>query len=392
MTNLDAIKQKRDSIRQAMFDAMANNDTAAFQKAYDDMSDMIGEGLRAEFEQYRADADAAILAQRGVRQLTSKERTFYEALIGAMKSDNPQQAFTGIDKTYPETVIDAVFDDLEENHPLLSKINFQRAGLLTKIIVSSTGGKASWQELGSEVVDELNAEFIEIDLGMAQVTAYIPVKRYMLDMGPAWLDRYVRGMLSEAVAVEVERGIVVGTGKNEPIGMTKALTGAVDGVYQDKAVGATLTTLDAAAYGAILDKLSQTRNGHRRPVSRVLMLVNPADYFTKVYPATTVRTTDGGYNSNTLPFPTDTVQSVAVPQGKAVFGIGDKYFMALGTAGKAGTIEYSDQYHFLKLERVYMTYFYGNGMPLDDNAFVVADISGIKPSVLDVRVIERTEG
>lgn len=392
MTNLDAIKQKRDSIRQAMFDAMANNDTEAFQKAYDDMSDMIGESLRAEFEQYRADADAAILAQRGVRQLTSKERTFYEALISAMKSDNPQQAFTGIDKTYPETVIDAVFDDLEENHPLLSKINFQRAGLLTKIIVSSTGGKASWQELGSEVVDELNAEFIEIDLGMAQVTAYIPVKRYMLDMGPTWLDRYVRGMLSEAVAVEVERGIVVGTGKNEPIGMTKALTGAVDGVYQDKAVGATLTTLDAAAYGAILDKLSQTRNGHRRPVSRVLMLVNPADYFTKVFPATTVRTTDGGYNSNTLPFPTDVVQSVAVPQGKAVIGIGDKYFMALGTAGKAGTIEYSDQYHFLKLERVYMTYFYGNGMPLDDNAFVVADISGIKPSVLDVRVIERTEG
>ena len=392
MTNLDALNQKKNAILQRMSDAMANNDTAAFQAAYNDMSDMIGEGLREEFEQYRADADAAILAQRGVRQLTSKERTFYEALIGAMKSDDPKQALTGIDKTYPETVIDAVFDDLEENHPLLSKINFQRAGLLTKIIVSSTGGKASWQELGSEVVNELNAEFIEIDLGMAQVTAYIPVKRYMLDMGPAWLDRYVRGMLSEAVAVEVERGIVVGTGKNEPVGMTKALTGAIDNVYQDKAVGATITTLDAAAYGAILDKLSQGRNGHRRPVSRVLMLVNPADYFTKVFPATTVRTTDGGYNSNTLPFPTDVVQSVAVPQGKAIFGIGDKYFMALGTAGKAGTIEYSDQYHFLKLERVYMTYFYGNGMPLDDNAFVVADISGIKPSVLDVRVIERTQG
>lgn len=390
MTNLDALNQKKTAILQRMSDAMANNDTETFQAAYNDMSDMIGEGLRAEFEQYRADADAAILAQRGVRQLTSKERTFYEALIGAMKSDNPKQAFTDIDKTYPETVIDAVFDDLEENHPLLSKINFQRAGLLTKIIVSSTGGKASWQELGSEVVDELNAEFIEIDLGMAQVTAYIPVKRYMLDMGPAWLDRYVRGMLSEAIAVEVERGIVVGTGKNEPIGMTKALTGAVDGVYQDKAVGVTITTLDAATYGAILDKLSTTRNGHRRPVSKVLMLVNPADYFTKVYPATTVRTVDGGFNSNTLPFPTDVVQSVAVPAGKAVFGLGDKYFVALGTAGKAGKIEYSDQYHFLKLERVYMTYFYGNGMPLDDNAFVVADISGIQPSVLDVRVIERT--
>lgn len=389
--NLDALNQKKTAILQRMSDAMANNDTEAFQAAYNDMSDMIGEGLRAEFEQYRADADAAILAQRGVRQLTSTERAWYEKLIGAMKSENPKQAFTDIDKTYPETVIDAVFDDLEANHPLLSRINFQRAGLLTKIIVSSTGGKASWQELGSEVVDELNAEFIEIDLGMAQVTAFIPVKRYMLDMGPTWLDRYVRGMLAEAVAVEVERGIVVGTGKNEPIGMTKKLTGAVDGVYQDKAVGATITTLDAATYGEVLDTLSTTRNGNRRPVSRVLMLVNPADYFTKVYPATTTRATDGTFNNNVLPFPTDVIQSVAVPQGKAVFGIGEKYFMALGTAGKAGTIEYSDQYRFLKLERVYMTYFYGNGMPLDDNAFVVADISGIQPHVLDVRVIERTE-
>lgn len=391
MTNLDAIKQKKTDILQRMADSIKANDTEAFQSAFNDLSDTIGEGLRAEFEQYRNDADAAILAQRGIRQLTSGERTFYEALIGAMKSDNPKQAFTDIDKTFPETVIDAVFDDLEENHPLLSKINFQRAGLLTKMIVSMTGGNASWQELGSEVVDELNAEFAEINLEMAQVTAFIPVKRYMLDMGPSWLDRYVRGMLASAVAVEVERGIVVGTGKNEPIGMTKALTGAVDGVYQDKAVGATITALDSEAYGAVLDKLSTTPNGHRRPVSRVLMLVNPADYFTKVFPATTVRTTDGSYNSNVLPFPTDVIQSVAVPAGKAVFGLGDKYFMALGTAGKAGTIEYSDQYYFLKLERVYMTYFYGNGMPLDDNAFVVADISGIKPSVLDVRVIERTE-
>lgn len=392
MTNLDALNQKKTAILQKMSDAMANNDTTAFQTAFNELADEIGSAVKADFEQYRNDADSAILAQRGVRQLTSKERTFYESLIGAMKSDNPKQAFTDIDKTFPETVIDAVFDDLEENHPLLSKINFQRAGLLTKMIVSKTGGTASWQELGSEVADELNAEFVEIDLGMAQVTAFIPVKRYMLDMGPSWLDRYVRGMLSEAVAVEVERGIVVGTGKNEPIGMTKALTGAVDGVYKDKAVGATITTLDAASYGTILDTLSTTPNGHRRPVSRVLMLVNPADYFTKVFPATTVRATDGSYNSNVLPFPTEVIQSVAVPAGKAVFGLGDKYFMALGTAGKAGTIEYSDQYRLLKLERVYMTYFYGNGMPLDDNAFVVADISGIKPSVLDVRVIERTEG
>lgn len=392
MTNLDAIKQKKTDILQRMADSIKENNTEAFQSAFNDLSDTIGEGLRAEFEQYREDADAAILAQRGVRQLTSKERTFYEALIGAMKSADPKQALTNIDVTYPETVIDAVFDDLEQNHPLLSKINFQRAGLLTKMIMSTNGGKASWQELGSEIVDELNAAFAEIDLSMAQVTAYIPVKRYMLDMGPAWLDRYVRGMLAEAVATEVEVGIVTGDGKNKPIGMNRKLTGAVDGVYPEKAVGATLIAFDATSYGTVLDTLTKTRNGHRRAVNRVIMLVNPADYFTKVFPGTTARATDGSFNNNVLPFPTDVIQSVAVPQGKAIIGIGDKYFMALGTAGKAGTIEYSDQYRFLKLERVYMTYFYGNGMPMDENAFVVVDISGVKPYALEVKVVERTEG
>lgn len=388
MTNLDAKNKKRTDILQRMADAIRANDTDAYQAAFTDLSDDIAESVKADFEQYRADADAAILAQRGVRQLTSKERAFYEALIGAMKSENPRQAFTNIDVTYPETVIEAVFDDLEQNHPLLSKINFQRAGLLTKMIMSKTGGKASWQELGSEIVDELNAEFIEIDLGTAQVTAYIPVKRYMLDMGPEWLDRYVRGMLAEAIANELEVGIVTGDGNHQPIGMNRALTGAVDGVYPEKAVGATLTTFDAVSYGAILDKLTLTPNGNRRAVPKVLMLVNPGDYFTKVYPATTARATDGSFNKDVLPYPTDVIQSVAVPQGKAIFGIGDKYFMALGTAGKAGTIEYSDQYRFLKLERVYMTYFYGNGMPLDENAFVVANISGIKPYVQQVKIVE----
>ena len=38
-----------------------------------------------------------------------------------------------------------------------------------------------------------------------------------------------------------------------------------------------------------------------------------------------------------------------------------------------------------------MTYFYGNGMPMDENAFVVVDISGVKPYALEVKVVERAE-
>ena len=59
--------------------------------------------------------------------------------------------------------------------------------------------------------------------------------------------------------------------------------------------------------------------------------------------------------------------------------------MGIGTA-KSGKIEYSDQYHFLEDERVYLTKLYGHGEPLDNNAFLVLDITNLKPAILKVEV------
>jgi hypothetical protein len=36
-----------------------------------------------------------------------------------MKSNNPKQALSGFDAVLPSTVINAVFEDITENHPLL---------------------------------------------------------------------------------------------------------------------------------------------------------------------------------------------------------------------------------------------------------------------------------
>lgn len=69
--------------------------------------------------------------------------------------------------------------------------------------------------------------------------------------------------------------------------------------------------------------------------------------------------------------------------GKAVIGLGKRYFAAVGT-DKGGKIEYSDQYHFLEDERVYLIKVYGNGMPKDNNAFIVLDVSNLQPASLKV--------
>ena len=85
------------------------------------------------------------------------------------------------------------------------------------------------------------------------------------------------------------------------------------------------------------------------------------------------------------------IQSTQVPEGKAVLGIGKKYFMGIGTA-KSGKIEYSDDYHFLEDERVYLTKLYGHGEPVDNNAFLVLDISKLEPAILKVAVENEAAG
>jgi hypothetical protein len=67
-----------------------------------------------------------------------------------------------------------------------------------------------------------------------------------------------------------------------------------------------------------------------------------------------------------------------MPSGHAVVGLGKRYFLGLGTS-KDGLIDYSDHAQFVEDNRVYTTHLYGNGKPLDNNAFEYLDISGLEP-------------
>lgn len=388
MENLDVIKQKRDAILQRMAEAAKDNDTESFQQAFSDLAESIQESVRGEFREVQARQDDSILASRGCRVLTSVEQKYYDSLIGAMKSENPKQALTGINTVLPETVIDTVFEDMRANHPLLSAINFQSTGALVKILLSTTGGKAQWGPVDSSFLGELSANFLELDLSLAILTAILPVNMYMLDLGPAWLDRYVRELLSEALAVELEVGIVAGNGKDQPIGMCKKLTGAVDGVYSDKQT-VPITDLSPETYGKLLDTLSKGPNSKSRSISNVVLIVNPGDYFTKVFPATTVRATDGTYSKDVFPFPTTIIQSAAVPAGKAIMGLAPKYFMGVGTQS-GGKIEFTDEAKWVERIRMYGIFLYGYGRALDENAFVYLDISGLKPAAVQVEVVSNT--
>lgn len=388
VSNPDMKTKTKEEFRDKIKQALEEGDTEKFSQVFTDYMSSIEQTVMSEAKGAISIKDSDILQTRGVRQLTSSEKEFYQKTIEAMQA--APNSINSLDVVMPETIINSVFEDLKAEHELLSIIDFRNVTGLTRFLINTnTRQLAQWGPLNSEIAKELESGFKDIQLGQNKLTAFMLVSQDMLNLGPVWLDRYVREVMYEALAFGLEYGMINGTGKNMPIGMVKDLNGAVvDGVYPDK-TAIKVTTLDPISYGQLLSKLSKTEKGNPRVVKNVIMIVNPTDYLTKIMPATTIRAADGTYVNNVLPYPTKIVQSTEVSEGKAVIGMSDKYFMGMGLV-KDGKIEYSDEYKFLEDYRTYKIRFLGHGQAKDNNAFIVADISELKPAIHKVEVVQET--
>lgn len=367
--------------------AIEANDSEAYIDALTSWADCIQHGIIAEARGFvGADVqDATIMAQRGIRQLTSEEKDYYTKLIDAMKSNRPQDALSDLDVVMPKTVIDNVFDDLAQNHPLLNLISFTNTQSIGEIYMNTNPKQlATWGDLTSTITRELTSGFKKVTFSQNKASAWIPVANAMLDLGPTWLDRYVRTILAEALAVCLEDAIVNGDGKGKPLGMTRKVSGDTGGVFPLK-TAVKVTDLDPTTYGALVAKMAVTPKGNPRVVNGLMMVVNPKDYYTKIMPATTVLD-NGRYVNDVLPVPTTIVQSTEIAEGTAVIGMPSLYFAYVGSP-TSGKLEYSDEYKFLEDQRVYRIKMYAGGEALDENAFVLLDISGITPLYDKVKVV-----
>ena len=386
MKNNDTIK----AYQQKMMNALKDKSPEAYAQAMEEMMEDVARQTAARFEQMQDERDIAVLQSRGIRQLTSEETKYYQALTGAMRDANPKQALANVNLVMPETVLTSVFEELRTNHPLLSRINFMPTGGAVKMLMS-TGEtqQAQWGELCDEIVKEILAGFKEVDTGLLKLSAFLPVCKALLDLGPAWLDSFIREVLYEALANGLEYGIITGDGNKKPIGMDRQVGDDVSvtgGVYPQK-VAVKVTDLDPVTIGSLLATMAKDEDGKQRAIKDVILIVSPVDYFSKVMPATTVMAPDGTYRNDVLPYPMTIIQSAAMAEGEAIIGIAYKYFAAAGM-GKEGRIEYSDHYQFLEDNRVYLIKLYSNGFPMDNNAFVRLDISELEPKTYIVQLKE----
>lgn len=386
MKNIDLENKKFVDLQNRMKDAIENGNSDEFAAVQIEMANKIQEDILNEAKQAINEdfTDARVLADRGLNTLTAEERKYYNEVIGGA-------GFDGVELLLPATVFERVFEDLKQNHALLSEINFVNTTGVTEWITRNSDAEAAWWgALSDAITKKLTASFNKEKTELFKLSAYVPVSKAMLDLGPQWLDRFVRTLLLESMAIALELAIIDGTGNGQPIGMTRDLLGgtygsgdqavidgdALEGDYKPKAL-VTITDLEPATLGSkVMAPL--TKNGKRK-VSNVLLVVNPIDYWEKIFPQTTYLTADKTYVYGVLPIPAKIIQSVAVTQGQMIAGLAKDYFMGVGSKRK---IEYSDHYKFLEDERTYIAKQYANGKPTDNESFITFDITGITAPVV----------
>lgn len=370
--------------------AMQSGDEKQVTQAWEGFLEAVSDTIKQDAEM----GDASVLAQRGYRMLTAQEKKFYEGLIESAKSMDPKQAFTDLlDGGMPETVIEDVYKNLVNEHPLLDAITFTNVRYLTKWIMSDhTIQTAQWGPINDSIKKEIGSSFKILEMTQCKLSCFAVIPKDMVELGPTFLDAYIRTILTDALACGLENAIVSGTGKDMPIGLDRNISdgaAVVGGEYPVKEA-IKVTSFLPEEYGPLVAKLCKTEKGKYRKIEGLGLICNPVDYYNKVMPATTVLNAAGGYTGNVFPVPTEVYQSQELTESKAILFLPKEYFAALGSA-KNGTITYDDSVQFLEDNRVYMIKLFANGRAYDNTVAIVLDISELDPAYITVLNKEAVE-
>lgn len=364
--NLDI--QNVDELRVKMYEAVKDGDDNAQKEAFQNYFKAVEQAVIAEADKKVSEMgdsyDTRILVERGtLKALTSEERTYFNEVI-------THNGFNGIEKMFPKTTMNEIFKNLTTEHPILSLIDTMPSEIVGELLLSNpTKAKAFWGKLCDPIKQMILEGFRVVDYKASKLSGFVPVCKAMLSHGPEWLATYVITIMREIMAVSLEEAVIAGTGKEQPIGMTKKLSGAVDNVYPDKAL---ITMADFKP--ETLAGIRATMAAEKTDNGEVVVLVNPETYWAKIFSNLIYRRPDGSYINDVLPTGERIVQSHAMPKDRLVFGVMKNYLL-----GMVMDVELKKYTETLAIEDLdlYIAKIYAYGQAKDKNAFFVADISTI---------------
>jgi len=371
MLNLDEYRNSITDARKNFMVAIASDDENVIAENINKYLDSVEKSVQNIAEQAAQQGitdyqDDKVLTHRGIKILTVEEKKYFNNVI-------ENGGFEGLEDLMPETIINEIFDDLRSNHPLLSLIDTRNTHGITRWLKAKDLTElAFWGNLTDKIKEIAKSGFEDINIVSKKLSGFMPVHKPILALSPNWLATYVIEALHEALNVALEKAVVDGDGNECPIGMTRKLTGMQDGVYPRKDA-IKLYNLTPNTIGNIIMK--PIADG--KPIrGRIVFVVHPNDYWSKIFPSQTILNTAGEYKTNVLPINADVVQSEAMKEGEMIVGIPRDYFLAV--SGITDINKYTETLAIEDMD-LFIIKFLGNGKPIRETSFQLFDISELEP-------------
>ncbi|EGC1358755.1 phage major capsid protein [Listeria monocytogenes] len=362
--------------RTAFVNAVKNEETQEIQnKAYVEMVDAMAADIMDQAKkEARQEADQYISASRTDKNITNEEIKFF--------NDINKEVGYKEETLLPQTVVDEIFEDLTTEHPFLASIGMRTTGLRTKFLKSETSGLAVWGKIFGEIKGQLDATFSEEESIQNKLTAFVVVPKDLENFGPVWVKRFVVTQIEEAFAVALESAFIIGDGKDKPVGLTRKVgkgTNVVDGVYPEKVASGTLTF---ASSKVTVNELTDVYKYHSvkengKPLNvagEVTLLVNPTDAWDIKKQYTSLNA--NGVYVTALPYNLNIIESLFVPEKKAISYVAKRYDALIGGALNISTFDQTLAFEDLNL---YAAKQFAYGKAKDEKAAAVWTLN-IKPT------------
>jgi len=305
-------------------------------------------------------------------------RSFYENIKKAVET----RSITGLDLTIPQIAMDNILDDLGRYSVLYSLVKVVKLTGEGRAIIAGEAPEAIWTEMIGKI-NELAGLFTEVEVDGYKVGGFIPLHNSLIEDSMINLSAYVDDLLTESIAIALDKAVLYGTGTKMPLGIIPALHAdyVADPVSGLRTTNIITLSVANTKFANIIQSLKFIKRG-RRGRGPITILMSESTWLGTILPMSLANNASGSLvtaANQAFPGVGYKVEFVEdIPEDTLVAGDFSKYILAERSGVKGAS---SSEFLFTDDKTVFKATARYDGKPVRKSAFVLIGLNNVTPAV-----------